>query len=162
MNMNMSDREKLLIGLTLGCALIYLAWAALIDPLLNSIVKTGSEIATTSVLVREAESRMKNPFYAGKTKFNPAVFNKETQLSYCVDFIYDAFKKNDIKLASVNLTTGGNKIVLDMNFKCSYTDMLRFLNSLRELNTYYVVDSFSVSLGKKMLDVKMKFTTVYI
>ncbi len=161
-SMKLSPREQLLVMVVGISVMVFVLWTFLIEPKIESISKTTMEIASVRTMINEAELRMKNPRYAGQAKFNPSIFNKETQLSYSVDFIYGAFRKQDIKLSSMTLTSGGNKIVLDMQFKCSYSDLMTFLNSLKELNTYYVVDSFYVTQEKRALKVNMKFTTVYI
>jgi hypothetical protein len=90
------------------------------------------------------------------------LFPRGEQLSKIVGFIDEKFKKLKINLTTMKQASEDNRLTIDMNFETDVTGLLKFLNSLAELNTFLLIDNISIYQKGPITFVKMRLLSGYL
>lgn len=157
--MNLSIREKLLVFGSLVLFILYIYFNFALEPLLRSINKDKISIAKTRELINQKKSsNIRSNSYNTSTAI---LLPKENQATYIVFFINEHTKKYELKLMSLSQSSGNRKIIVDLGLQGKYENIISFLNSLKESNSFLYVESADISSQKNGIALSAKIVCAY-
>lgn len=157
--MNLSLREKLLVFGSLLLIVFYLYYNLALNPILKSIDNNRADIIKTKTLI--AQKRISN--YPGSSPKNiwESLLPKENQMTYIINFINAKIKGHHMKLLSLTQSTAERKIFLDLGLQGSYENILGFLNSFEDANSFLYIDTADISSQRKGIALTLKIICAY-
>jgi len=139
--------------------IVFLYWLLILSPLLGSNSKTSREISK----IKDEISKLPPVVpQSSVPKRQIVLFPRGEQLSKIVGFIDEKFKKLKINLTTMKQASEDNRLTIDMNFETDVTGLLKFLNSLAELNTFLLIDNISIYQKGPITFVKMRLLSGYL
>lgn len=157
----LSSREKFLSFLAIITSVYFIFMNLIFNPQLESIKKNRAKLAVMKQQLLQAEIADRLAKAGLKKPSVGKVYSKEEQIGSLIGFVEARLKRYGIRETSFNQTGGQGRIILQIDFVSTYRQLLRFLNSLHYLKSYYLLDSISVAEEQQRLVVKMKLAAPY-
>ena len=163
MNLKKSSlTEKILIVILVVVIVFYLYWLNILNPLLLSIDKTNGDIIKVEALLEKTRNqKVSNPSGQGSIEDEIKLYPREEQLSKVVGLIDSGFKKYGIKLLTLHQSSKDQFLVIDVVCYGGHQELLSFLRSFDDLDTFVVIDSASLVPRKSKLEISISFLTGY-
>lgn len=161
MSKGMSKREKIVVVIVGILSLFVIYWFLFLGPSINLINKTEREIQKISedLNKEDSDSGINTASHKGGTI---TLYRREAQIGRIVKLIEMNLGKSGLKMVSFRQNAQNNRLTIDVVCKGDYLGLVSFLDSLKDTDTFIMLDSLKMVSEKNDLTVSLRMVSGYL